>query len=172
MDKLLADERTARYKSADEAETKARAVKKNEDEIARLMAAALKAHAPRIQSLERAIGEVKGFRSLVAGNRVAAKAEFDKLKDTTELHRDQLAEIYVRLGDAAEAEKLARAAASQFPGEVYPLATLVSVLSAAGKKPEAKSEFEKLRTLGRPSRSRSTGVRAAEADRQGIKTAR
>jgi peroxiredoxin len=147
LEKLLAEERAARYKSADEAEAKARAAKKNEDEIARLMASALKDHAPRIQSLERAIGEVKGFQSLVAGNRVAAKAEFDKLKDTTELHRDQLAEIYVRLGDVAEAEKLARAAASQAPGEVYPLATLVNVLSAAGKKPEAKSEFEKLRTL-------------------------
>ena len=106
---MLADERTARYKSADEAEAKARAVKKNEDEIARLMAAALKGHAPRIQSLERAIAEVKGFRSLVAGNRVAAKAEFDKLKDTTELHRDQLAEIYVAIGRRCRSREIGSA---------------------------------------------------------------
>jgi peroxiredoxin len=58
-----------------------------------------------------------------------------------------LAQVYLRLGDNAEAEKLARQAATDAPGQVYPLATLVAVLSAAGKKPEAQSEFEKLRPL-------------------------
>jgi peroxiredoxin len=146
LETMLGEERTARYKSADDAEAKARAAKKNEDEIARLMADALKAHAPRIQSLEHGIAAIKGYQALAAGNRAAAKAEFDKLKDTGEIRRDHLAQIYLRLGELAESERLARQAANDAPGEVYPLATLVAVLAAA-KKPEARGEFDKLRSL-------------------------
>ena len=144
---MLKAEQAARYKSADEAEAKARAAGKKDDEIAHAMADALKAHFPRIELLERAIAEVKGFVALAAGDRAAAKAEFDKLKDDKELRRDQLAQVYVRLGDLSEAEKLARAAVSRSPGEVYPLATLVAVLAAAGKQTEAAAEMEKLRPL-------------------------
>jgi peroxiredoxin len=146
LETMLVDERAARYKSADEAEAKARAAKKNDDEIARSMADALKAHAPRIQSLERGIAAIKGYQALAAGNRAAAKAEFDKLKDTGEIHRDHLAQIYLQLGEAAEAERLARQAVAEAPDTVFPLATLVNVL-AANKKPEARGEFDKLRSL-------------------------
>ncbi len=172
LETMLSVERTVRYKFADEAEVKARAAKKSEDEIAKLMADALKARSPRIQSLERAIAELKGFQALVAGNRAVAKVEFDKLKDTDEIRRDQLAQVYLRLGDNAEAEKLARQAANDAPDQVYPLATLVAVLSAAGKKPEAASRIRKTSPARRPRRSRSAGVRAAQTDRQGVQTAR
>jgi peroxiredoxin len=147
LDNMLSEERAARYKSADDAEAKARADRKSEDEIAKRMAEALKSHAPRIRSLERAVGELKGRLALSAGDRAAAKAEFDKLNKGDELRRDHLAQIYLRLGDNSRAEELARKAVDRDPGEVYPLATLVAVLSAVGKKPEATAQFEKLRTL-------------------------
>jgi peroxiredoxin len=144
---ILADERSARYKSADEAEAKARADKKSEDEIARLMANALKAHAPRIRSLERAIAELDGRLSLAAGDLAKAKTEFDKLKNGDELRRDHLAQIYLRLGEKSQAEEFARKATDRNRDEVYSLATYVAVLDAVGKKPEAAKQFEKLRTL-------------------------
>ncbi|HEV3417323.1 MAG TPA: redoxin domain-containing protein [Pirellulales bacterium] len=147
LDNMLSEERAARYKSADDAEAKARADRKSEDEIAKQMAEALKSHAPRIRSLERAVGELKGRLALSAGDRAAAKAEFDKLNDRDDLRRDHLAQIYLRLGDNSRAEALARKAVDRNPGEVYPLATLVAVLSAVGKKTEAAAQFEKLRTL-------------------------
>ena len=105
------------------------------------------AHAGRIRALEHAVAEVKGRLALAAGDRAAAKAEFDKIKDSNELRRDQLAEIYLRLGAKTEAEDFARAAANGAPGEVYPLATEAAVLFAIGKKPEAEAQFAKLRTL-------------------------
>jgi peroxiredoxin len=147
LEEMLIKERAARYQSADAAEAKARTAGKNDEETARLMADALKAHAPRVQSLEHAIAEVKGFLALVASDRTAARAVFDKLKDGDYLRSDHLAQVYLRLGDAAAAESLARAAVSRAPGEVYPLSTLVAVLQAGGKKAEASAEFAKLRTL-------------------------
>ncbi|HEV2972734.1 MAG TPA: redoxin domain-containing protein [Pirellulales bacterium] len=147
LDAMLSDERAARYKSADEAEVKARADRKSEDEIARRMAEALKSHGPRIRSLERAVGELKGRLALAAGDHTAAKAEFDKLDKGDELRRDHLAQIYLRLGDNSRAEELARKAFDRNPGEVYPLANLVAVLAAVGKQTEATAQFEKLRTL-------------------------
>jgi peroxiredoxin len=147
LNAMLTDERAARYKSADEAEAKARAQKRNDDEIARRMADAMKLHAGRIRSLERGIGEVNGRIELAAGNRAAAKTEFDKIKDSDDLRRDHLAQIYLRLGESGEAEKLARAAADRGTDEVYPLASLVAVLHAVGKKPEAEKQFERLRKL-------------------------
>jgi peroxiredoxin len=147
LNTMLADERTARYKSADEAEAKARADKKNEDEIARKMADALKAHAPRIRSLERAVAELNGRLLLASGDLTKAKAEFDKLKDGDELRRDHLAQIYLRLGEKSQAEEFARRASDRNREEVYSLATCVSVLDAVGKKSEAAKHFDKLRTL-------------------------
>ena len=147
LNTMLADERTARYKSADEAESKARADKKSEDEIARKMADALKAHAPRIRSLERAVAELNGRLLLASGDLVKAKAEFDKLKDGDELRRDHLAQIYLRLGEKSQAEEFARRAADRNREEVYSLATYVAVLNAVGKKQEAEKRFERLRSL-------------------------
>ncbi len=144
---MLGEERAARYKSADEAEAKARADRKGEDEIGRKMADALKSHAARIQSLEHGIAELKGRLALMAGDLAAAKTEFDKLKDGDEMRREHLAMIYLKLGDKTQAENFARAAIERAPDEVYPLATQVAVLFGVGKKPAAKAPFEKLRSL-------------------------
>ncbi len=147
LENLLKDERAARYKSADDAETKARNEHKSDDEIAKLMAEALKSHARRIKSLEQAIGAVKGHLALAAKDFPAARTEFDKLKDNGGVRREHLAEIYLRLGDKAQAEQFARQAFDSAPGEAYPLATYVNVLAAVGKKDEAKKQFAALRTL-------------------------
>lgn len=144
---MLAAEQAARYKAADEAEVKARAAGKKDEEIARAMADALKAHFPRLESLRQAIAEAKGFVALNSGDLAAAKAQFEQLKDDKELRRDQVPQLYVRMGDLKQAEKLARASVARSPGEVYPLGTLVAVLAAAGKQDEAAAELTKLRTL-------------------------
>ncbi|HKD35457.1 MAG TPA: alkyl hydroperoxide reductase, partial [Pirellulales bacterium] len=147
LNQMLTDERAARYKSADEAETKARADHRGEDDVSRRMADALKSHSGRIRALERATAEINGRLELAAGNKSAAKGEFDKLKDDDDLRRDQFAQLYLRAGEKGEAERLARSAADQSKGEVYSLASFVAVLDGVGKKDNAKKEFEKLRKL-------------------------
>ncbi len=147
LNQMLADERAARYKSADEAETKARADHRNEDDTARRMADALKSHSGRIRALERATAEINSRLELAAGNKSAVKAEFDKLKDDDELRRDQFAQLYLKAGEKPEAERLARSAAERSTDEVYSLASLVAVLDAVGKKDDAKKQFDKLRKL-------------------------
>jgi peroxiredoxin len=69
------------------------------------------------------------------------------LKDDSSVRKDHLARAFSLAGDHAQAETIARKAVEDGVGEVYPLATLVDVLARAGKKPEATTEFGKLRAL-------------------------
>ena len=146
-DELLKEKRAARYKSADEAEAKARQEKKSEADVAKAMADVLASHAAGVRTFERAVDELQGYAALAVGKPEAARAEFEKLKDADAVRKDHLARAFSLAGDHAQAETLARAAVEKGPGEVYPLAVLVEVLHRAGKKTESQAEFTKLRPL-------------------------
>ncbi|MEX0977479.1 MAG: alkyl hydroperoxide reductase, partial [Pirellulales bacterium] len=144
---LLAEKRAARSKSADEAESKARADKKSEADVAKAMADAMQSHGPTIQKIERAIDELKARLALASGDMAQAKAALEKLKDAPGIRQDHLARLLSLSGDHVQAESLARKEVTGGPGQVYPLAVLVEVLHRAGKKAEAQAEFSRLRPL-------------------------
>ncbi len=146
-DELLKEKRTARYKLADEAETKARQEKKSEADVAKAMADVLASHAAGVRQFERTVAELQGYAALADGKSEAARAEFEKVKEVDTVRKDHLARAFSLAGDHAQAETLARAAVEKGPGEVYPLAVLVEVLHRAGKKTESQAEFSKLRPL-------------------------
>lgn len=145
LESLLGDERAARYRAADEAEAKARADKKSEDDIAKAMAEALKAASGTLKRIERGIAELKVRDAIARNDLSVAKAEFEKIKGEVELRREQIARLHLQLGDLEQAERVARDAVA--PNEVSGLATLVEVLHRAGKTNDAGVEFEKLRAV-------------------------
>jgi peroxiredoxin len=147
LEALLAEQRNERVKAADEAEAKARADKKPEADIAKAMADALQAKAASVRKTEQAIAELTVHAALAKSDMAAAKAELAKLKDGSDVRKEQLARLFSLAGDHAEAEKLARERVKDGPGQVYPLAVLIEVLQRADKKPDARTEFEKLRPL-------------------------
>jgi peroxiredoxin/energy-converting hydrogenase A subunit M len=147
VEALLADERAARYKAADEAEAKARADKKSDKDVALAIADALAKKSPDLKQIENVLAELRGYAALAAGKPAEAKAEFEKIKDADGIFEDHLAHAFSLAGDHAQAEKIARKAVENGPHEVCPLAVLVDVLSRADKKAEAKAEFAKLRLV-------------------------
>jgi peroxiredoxin len=148
LESLLAELKASRFKAADEAETKARADKKSsEDDVSKAMADVLQAKAGVLRKTERAIAELKAQAALAAGDLAAANSELAKLKEATEIRQDHFARLHSSAGDHAEAEKIAREQVKKSPGQVYPLAVLVDVLHRAGKLPDARVEFDKLRPL-------------------------
>jgi peroxiredoxin len=147
LEETLKERRAARYAAADEAEKKARADKKSDQDVAKAMADAMQSHGSKIREVEQVLAELGGYAALAAGDQAKAKAEFEKVKDEKAVRKDHLARAFSLAGDHAQAETIARKAVEDGPGEVYPLATLVDVLVRAGKKAEAHAEFAKLRTL-------------------------
>lgn len=147
LDKALKERREARYKAADDAEAKARADKKSDQDVAKAMADALAAQSGKLRKAELLLAELRGYAALAANKPAEARAEFEKLKDADSIIKEHLARALSLSGDAAQAETIARKTVEKSPGEVYPQAVLVEVLHRAGKKNEAKAEFEKLRPL-------------------------
>ncbi len=145
LEALLDEQRAARVKAADEAESKARGEKKSEADIAKAMADALQLKAASVRKIELAIAELKAVAALAGGDQATAKVELEKLKDASDLQQDHLARLHSLAGDHARAETIAREHAEKSPGEVYPQAVLVEVLYRADKKADARAQFEKLR---------------------------
>jgi peroxiredoxin len=140
----LADLKSEQEKAASQAEEKARGENKDDAEVAKARQGAAARFDKRKGAIEKALAHLHGLQAAAAGDHKAAAELFEKAGDLPKPH---LARAYVQAGDNQKAEKLAREAADAGKNEVYPLATLIEVLHAAGKEDEAKQAFERLRGL-------------------------
>src|SRR4029079_13331729 len=104
VDELLKEKRSARYKAADEAETKARGEKKSEADVAKAMADVLASHAAGVRTFEHTMAELQGYAALATGKPDAARTEFEKLKEVEAVRKDHLARAVSLSGDHAQAE--------------------------------------------------------------------
>jgi peroxiredoxin/tetratricopeptide (TPR) repeat protein len=144
LEAALKKAREERVAAADAAETKAKGEKKTDEEIAKAMADALRKFNPRLAIANGALAELRLARALLDGRLDAARAEIEK---TRNIGSDAQSRIWLRLGDKAKAEKLAREAISKDDQQTLPLANLAWVLWELGKKDEAQKIFEKLRSV-------------------------
>lgn len=147
LEKLLTEKRMQRYEAADAAEKKARDEKKSDQDTSKAMADAMLGISRDIKQVETTLAELRSHAAIAQGDRTTALAELAKAKEGGRLRDDYLARTYLAAGNLTEAESLARSAVTKGPNEVYPLATLVEVLHQAGKEPEARAEFARLRSL-------------------------
>jgi peroxiredoxin len=136
--------REERFAAADAAEVKAKADKKNDDQIARAMADALRGFAYRISTAEAAIAEVQLYRALADGKNDEAKALLAQSRDVPS---ERKARILFALGDEAGAVKLAREASDADTAQVQPLANLANLLWQSKQPDAARETFDKLRKL-------------------------
>ena len=138
----LAALRTERISAADKAETEAKAAKKPEDQIAKAMADTMRGFAPRIDTLESALAELRVARALLANDLEGLRAQLPLAKQLPSIRR---AQIHFVLGEHDTAEKLAREAADADVGQVHPRAVLAGLLWEMNRKEPAFAAFKQLR---------------------------
>ncbi|MGH7191995.1 MAG: alkyl hydroperoxide reductase, partial [Candidatus Saccharimonadales bacterium] len=137
----LKDEQT---KAANEAETKARADKKPDDQVAKAKTDAAGRLNGRIENIESALHDLHGRWALAGGDIAGANDHFAKAKG---LEKEFLSRVALQARDQGKAEQLAREAVESGKGRVYPLANYVEVLDWCGKAAEAGEAFRKLQSL-------------------------
>ncbi len=137
----LKDEQT---KAASEAEAKARAEKKPDDQVAKAKTDAGGRFNGRIENIESALHDLHGRWALAGGDIAGANDHFAKAKG---LDKEFLSRVALQSHDNAKAEQLAREAVESGKGRVYPLANLIEVLDRCGKSAEATEAFRKLQAL-------------------------
>jgi peroxiredoxin len=144
LETLLATEKREQESAAATAEQQARANNQNDEQIQKARTDAIQARAPRLNTVEAALAELRGLAFLAARDFPAAFAQFDK---SNRIESEFLSRAKLAAGDAAKAEELARQAVNNGRNQVYPLANLVDVLWRLGKQAEAVEAFNQLRPL-------------------------
>jgi peroxiredoxin len=138
--KLRAD----RLAAAEAADAKARAEKKSAEQAAKAMTEAMQKFSDRLTAVEEALAELRAYALLAEGDRAKAGEAFAKV---TGIPKERLAQLWLEIGDAAKAEKLAREAVAEGENQVFRLANYVDILHRAGKLDAAKEPFQQLRAL-------------------------
>jgi peroxiredoxin/tetratricopeptide (TPR) repeat protein len=144
LEAMLQKVRAERQAAAEEAEAKARREKKSGSDAVRAMAEAMQKFADRISTIEEALTELRGYDALARGDKPQARAAFEEAKG---IPKERLAGVWLELGDAAKAEKLAREAVAEGEKQVHRLANFVDILSRLGKREQAEEQFRRLRDL-------------------------
>lgn len=137
---LQAEQKTAEEKARAEA-TQA---KKSPDEIEKAVKAAGKEFNGRLSSMAVAIDDLE------AQIHLAHRAYADSLqvlKTTTRVDRPLQARVHLAAGETDKAVTLIKEYVDSHKNETIPLTHAVAILWQAGKKDEARVEFEKLRKL-------------------------
>ncbi|HZU34498.1 MAG TPA: peroxiredoxin family protein, partial [Gemmataceae bacterium] len=96
------------------------------------------------QAIAAALGELRAYDLLAAGDMAKAKTAFDKIHD---IPTDRQARIWLRLGDGDRAERVARDSAQHGTNQVHAQSVLIEVLWQRGKKEEAKKRLVEFRPL-------------------------
>ena len=97
----------------------------------------------RVAQVDRAIAHIDAQLALTSGE--FAKAA--ELLEKAQARKEHLAHAYLKSGNQAKAEELAKKAVDGGKGETYPLANQVAVLHAIGKPADARAAMTKLREL-------------------------
>jgi len=100
----------------------------------------------KIKDIESAIREIQVYEALASQPPAPEKAR-QLLSGLGNVTKPRLAGLWSRAGDHEKATSLATQAVTGGTNQVFPLATRVQVLHAAGKKEEAKKDFESLRQV-------------------------
>ncbi|MGZ8901369.1 MAG: redoxin domain-containing protein, partial [Limisphaerales bacterium] len=134
----LRQQKDLRHEAADEAEEKAKAAKKSEADVTKAMSDAMKTHASKIKGIENVLAELRLHNSIAANETEAARTQMAELKNVP---KEQLSQLWLKLGDQDQAVKLATEALKSATNQVYPLANYIDVLARSGKDAEAREAF-------------------------------
>jgi peroxiredoxin len=129
--------------AGNEADKKAREAKSDDAAVAKARKDAEGKFNSEIKRFEKGIDEIDGRLALVASDFAKALDLLTK----AEAPAEQLAVLLVKAGKTEEGIKKAADRVKDKKGDVPALAAQIEVLTAAGKKDEAKAAFESLRVI-------------------------
>lgn len=144
LDEMLTREQKAQKEAGDKAEADAKQKKLPQDKIAKAKNDAMNPQRAQIALVEAALADMRAHAAIRDERFADAITQLKKAGTTG---GSLLARINLLAGNKAEAEKLARSAATSGKGQVLPQANLAYVLWKCDKKDEAKKVFEELRSL-------------------------
>jgi peroxiredoxin len=127
-----------------EAEAKARKENKSEEDVEKAKNGAKNKHGQKLASLQKAVDELTGWQAVSHGD---FKRGYESLKKSGNVEADDLARVQFQAGEKDQAIEAARAHVKNRKNEVLPLATLVELLTLAGKQDEAKQTLDELRAI-------------------------
>ena len=144
IDGLLKKERASRHADVDAAEGKARADKRSDDQVTKAMTEALEKHKDKIRRAEKAIAELRLYEALAKDDRDEARK---LIEDVSDVPKERLAQIWLRLDDKKKARDLAKESLSGATNQVQVLANYVDVLWQSEDAEKAAEQFERLRKI-------------------------
>jgi peroxiredoxin len=136
--------RAERQAAVDQAEANARKAKEPTEKINQAMLEVLNSYNDRVQAFDKQAAELKAWAALAEDQPDEAKRW---LEHATEMTGERKAQMFLRLGDAAKAETLAREAMTSKTNQVQAIANCADILWRAGKTNEAAEVFQALRSL-------------------------
>ncbi|MBP7951662.1 MAG: redoxin domain-containing protein [Verrucomicrobiales bacterium] len=144
LENRVATLKRERQTKAEKAEAESREKNRNPDEVNKAMAEAMLPFTKQVQRLTNLLDEVTLRDHLEAGRREEALALRPKLR---EVPQERLAVMDFQMGKTGDAINSVRELAEKSPNQVHPQALLVDLLRQAGRMDEAKTEFQKLRSI-------------------------
>jgi len=125
------------------AEKESREGKKNEKENKKALENAIKPFDGHLKTVNQYRAEILTYQAVANDDTNTFKQQ---IKKAEKLSRERKSQLYLKIGDKKEAEKLAAQSASS-EGKVQPLANYADILWQSGKEKEAIEQFKKVRGL-------------------------
>jgi len=144
LEEKLAENKAAQEKALAEAEQKSKDAKHDDKAREKAKTDAKKATESKINSLTKAIDELKGHRAVAA---MAFKGGLELLKKAGGVDQDYLAWVQFKAGETDKALEAAQKTVRARKNEVIPLSRLVELQWLAGKKDDAKASLDQLREI-------------------------
>ena len=145
VSRALRQQKDLRHEDATAAEEKAKDAKKSEADVTKAMADAMKTHAGKIKNIENILTELRLYSNISGNEMEDARRHMADLKNVP---KERQAQLWLRLGDNAQAEKLALEAVKNSTNQVHPLANYIDILARTGKESEAVEAFKTLTRVG------------------------
>lgn len=144
LEQRLTEQKTAQEKAVAAAQQKATEEKKDDKAVEKAKTDAKKSFEQKINSLTKAVDELKGHQAVSAK---AFKGGLELLRKAGGVDAEYLAWVQFQAGETDKSLEAANKAVNSRKNEVLPLARLVELQWLAGKKEEAKKSLDQLRAI-------------------------
>ena len=143
LDKINTQLKQLKLEAGTDAEEKARAEKKNDNDINKAMVEAMNKFNNRFKTINQYKAELLVYQSISNNDKDAFNKQIGK---ASRINRERKAQLQLNIGNKKEAQKLASQSAKS-TSEVYPLANYADILWKSGKEKEAIEQFKILRKI-------------------------
>jgi len=143
LDKINIQLKQLKLEAGTDAEEKARAEKKNDNDVNKAMVEAMNKFNNRFKNIDQYKAELLVYQSISNKDEDSFNKQIGK---ASRINRERKAQLQLKIGNKKEAQKLASQSAKS-TSEVHPLANYTDILWKSGKEKEAIEQFKILRKI-------------------------